>query len=311
MMRAFGLPSLGRSTLTVGTAGPHVQVEIAQQFPDKPAGFFAALCPTNAGVPALQAMLRDDSVAWKVGRFDWRALFLAIRDVIVASGDTTAEELAKEIVADVGIDPDADLLAHTTDDVLLELRIDEIERVEDANWVLSVGLRDAAAFGKGLATLLEHSKPMLTRAATTKVGDVEMHRYGLMFGYDLWLTIANGRLLVAGGRDSEATLTAFLEKAADKEHAMKTPASDAFRELQKQLPPGTNGLARGDVDHFVAPGALWAGLYAMYDNPFGNAGEVTTEQRELVRQLLRDNNLAIVRSATGYADRTWRWRLYW
>ncbi len=307
MMRAFGLESLGAHNLTIGTAGPHVQLEMAQTFGDKPAGLFAALCPTSTGVPALQATIGDGATTWKVGRFDWRALYNTIKDVMIASGET-AEEFAKEVTEQTGIDPDADLLAHATDELLLELRLGDLERIEDAAWLMTVGLRDAAAFDKGLQTLLEHSKPVLTRAATTKAGDVDMHRYGVMFGYDIWMAVAHGRLLVAGGRDAEESLSTCLAKAADKEGAAKTPASDAFRELQKQLPPGTNGLARGDFHSMLAlPAEAWFGLLP---RGVGDPQEVDSA-RESALELLRTHNLATVHTATGYAERTWRWRLYW
>ncbi|HEX6810752.1 MAG TPA: hypothetical protein VF384_03930 [Planctomycetota bacterium] len=317
-MRQWGLSSLGNCELTLGTAGPHVQMELAQEFlADAERGAFAALLPATAGIPALRHCVPAGPGSWKVGHFDFLALYLSIEKAL-ATINQTAKDMRAEIRKELGVDIVDDLLAHLTDDVLLILSPSaQIDRPEDVTWTLAVRVRDEAAFGKGLTTMMAKGKPYLTREATQKIGEVEVHRYGTMFGYDVMMCVGNGVFAIAGGRDAEQQVTAMLNAAKsmpaapDAAAAAKNPA---FDDLQRHLPPGCNGLAIGDIGSVIAlPARLWFGLLDEFTGlpGFDPDAEDDPEQREAALALLREHRLATLRSATGFTERTWRWRLFW
>ena len=314
MMQRLGLPSLGSCEISLGTAGPHVRLEVAQEFlAGAERGLFDAFLPATAGVPALRHGVPAGPGSWKVGHFDFLALYLAIEKAL-ATVNRTANQIRAEAEKELGIDIVDDLLAHLTDDVLLITSpVVQFERPEDFSWTLAVRLRDEAAFGKGLMTMLAKSKPMLQREATQKVGEVEIHRYGSMFGYDVLMGVGHGVFVLAGGRDGEQHITTLLEKVKTMPAAAEA-RNPGFDDLQRHLPPGCNGLAVGEVGSVVAiPARLWFGLLDEF-TPFrglAHGEELEPEQREEVLELLRKHGLATLRSATGCAERTWRWRLFW
>ena len=85
-------------------------------------------------------------------------------------------------------------------------------------------------------------------------------------------------------------------------------------DLQRHLPPGCNGLAVGDLGSLVAiPARTWLEVLDEFTPVRGlpQDEEQDPEQREAVLELLQKHGLATLRSATGFAERTWRWRLYW
>lgn len=320
VMKALGVPSLGALSMTLGSAGPRVQFELAQQFTSDDRGLFAALLPATAGVPDAQALVPADAGSWKLGHFDFLALYRTIVRAVVAMEKSTAAELQAKMAKELGLDLDADLLAHTTDEVVFfHSTLLDLERPEDVTWTLAIGLRDRAAFDRGLTTLLAHAKPVLTRAATTTVDGIELHRYGTMIGYDVWFAVAQRHLFVSGGRDAEEQLTKAVTatKAVAGEGPTNTPAKAeaAFTELVRYLPPGCNGQARSEIDALVALPVQWwlLGIREVAPLPLpGDLGEGDDEEaRQARRALLREHQLGVLRTATGYADRTWRWRTFW
>jgi hypothetical protein len=316
MMQKLGLASLGPCELSVGTAGPHVRLELAQEFvAGAERGLFDAFLPSTAGVPALRRGVPAGPGSWKVGHFDFLALYLTLEKAL-ATVNQTANQVRAEAKNELGVDIVDDVLAHLTDEVLLITSpVVQLDRPEDFSWTLAIRLRDEEAFGKSLTTMIQKSKPFLQREATQKVGEVEIHRYGSMFGYDVLMGVGNGVFVVAGGRDGEAQITALLEtlKSTPAAADAKDPG---FDDLQRHLPPGCNGLAVGDIGSIVAiPARIWfeildeftplrrlRGPHDEMDDP---------EQRAAVLELLKAHGLATLRSATGYAERTWRWRLFW
>ncbi len=315
MMKAFGLESLGNCQFAIETAGPHVRMELAQEFRSDERALFGALFPATAGVPALRLCIPTSPGSWKVGHFDFMALYKVIETAVSTMRGGTAEKMRAEAKKELGVDLAPDLLAHLTDEVLvITSPFVQIDRPEDVTWALAVRLRDEAAFGKNLMTVITHTKPFLQREATEKVGDVEVHRYGNMFGYDISMSVGNGVFVIAGGHDALPQITALLTaaKAMPKDAAAATAKLPAFDELQRHLPPGCNGLAVGDIDSIVALPTEWwlmalGELVPLPDMAPGDDGE----QREAVRALLKQHGLATIRTATGYAERTWRWRLFW
>lgn len=323
-MKVLGLPSLGTHTMTVGTAGPHVQVELAQQFTSDDRGLFGALFPAAAGLPALLAAAPGDKDSWKAGHLDLDALYTAIEQAVVASERTTAEEFRADVTKEIGVDLQRDVLAHLNDEVLMTGYVPE-GIAKDTTWSLAFGVRDTAAFGKSLETMLPRAKPFLSREAEDKHGDIPVYRYGGMLGYDLWLSVGNGVFVIAGGRDAEDQVGFALDRgktlaaapAGAPAAAPPTPPK-GFENLQRFLPGGLNGLARGDVGSVVVlPTELWEMLIGAYGGfafePFGanESDGDPEEQQQAVRTMLRTHSLDTLRTATGYTARTWRWRLFW
>lgn len=326
-MKALGLPSLGAHTITVGTAGPHVQVELAQQFTSDERGLFGAFFPAAGALPARLAAAPGDKDSWKAGHLDLGALYTTIEQAVVATERTTAEEFRAEITKEIGVDLQRDLLAHLDGEALLTGYVPE-GIAKDTTWSLSLGVRDTAAFGKSLATMLPQAKPFLSREAEEKHGDIPVYRYGGMLGYDLWLSVGNGVFVVAGGRDAEEQIGTVLDRS--KALAATAPAGapagtlptppQGFENLQRYLPNGLNGLARGDVGSVVVlPTDLWGMLigssapfvFARFDEQASAGDDGDEEQRKAMLAMLRTHDLDRVRTATGYTARTWRWRLFW
>ena len=313
MMKSLGLPSLGLLAMSVAAAGPHVQFELAQQFTSDERGLFAALLPATAGVPTAHGLVPAGAASWKVGRFDFHGLYRAAIAALAGMQEQTTGELTEELRKDCGIDPDTELLAHATDEVVFwHGPLDEIDRLERTDWTLAIGLRDRDAFAKGLTTLLQHGKPMLMREEAVTVDGVELLRYG-SFGYDLWLAVGARHFVVAGGTGARANIEALLRAA--KAAPTEEPAAKALADLQRHLPPGCNGHARSEIGGFAALPVQWWTM-ALREfvpiAPFGNdVAEEDDEARGKRRELLKAHQLDVVRTATGYAERAWRWRLWW
>lgn len=312
MMKSLGLPSLGQLAMSIAAAGPHVQFELAQQFTSDERGLFAALLPATAGVPTAHGLVPAGAASWKVGRFDFHGLYRAAIAALAGMQEQTTGEMTEELRKDCGIDPDTELLAHATDEVVFwHGPLDEIDRIERTDWTLAVGLRDRDAFLKGLTTLLKHANPLLSRAETVTVDGVELHRYG-SFGYDVWLAVGSKNFVMAGGNGAQANVEALLRAA--KADATEAPAAKVLADLQRHLPPGCNSHARVELGGIAALPLQWwlLGLreFVPVVPPAGEEGD-DDESRQRRRDLLKAHQLDVVRSATGYAERTWRWRLWW
>jgi len=314
LMTALGVDSLGTATMVVGTAGPHVQVEVAQQFTSEQRGLFGIFFPASVGITPLLHAAAANPGSWKVGRFDLGQLYKVIEDASVAEGQGTPEKVREEMTTELGIDLEKDLLAHLTDEVLLlGSPLMGLDEVAEATWALAIRLRDEAAFTKGLLTMMPKAKPLFSREAEEKHGDIPVYRYGGMFGYDLWLSVGNGVFVLAGGRDAEEQLGLLLDRGKDL--PKEPPAAVAgFEALQKFLPAGTNGLAVGDIGSvFMLPSELWFGLLGEFTPlPGRRRGEPSDpDQRDAILALLKEHKLDVVRSATGFHEKTWRWRMFW
>lgn len=314
--KALGVECLGPLELTLTTAGPHVQFELAQSFPTGPRGLFAAFFPTAATVPTLQHLLPKDG-SWKIGRFDPSALYAAIESA-AAVNDVDLDDMRKDIRDSMGVDLHDDLLTHMTDEVLLlGCPVRDVDRLAETGWALAFRLRDRAAFAKSLETALAHAKPALSREATIEDGDAKLHRYGNMFGYDLWFAVGGDMFVMAGGGDAEPRIKGLFHAGTGANPPTQTGEATlptALAGLRRHLPPGLSGIASGDLDSLaVIPAAWWIGLLHEVV-PFldvGERGEPDDDQPEQMRELLHKHNLDVLRTATGYAERTWRWRVFW
>jgi hypothetical protein len=102
-----------------------------------------------------------------------------------------------------------------------------------------------------------------------------------------------------------------------------TPAVDAaFAGVRRALPPGLSGASRYDLQHgSLVFDAIYDTLTgSMFSLWFGVRGddeealaarEAQAEAKDAWLERLRAHDLATVRTATGFADGTWRIRLYW
>lgn len=312
---ALGFDSLTTLHGSVGGAGPHVQVELAGRFANGPRGLLAAFCPMTTGLSPLTALVPAVSDGAKVGRFDLSALYAAFLALVQHSGWSAQADadIREEIRVELGIDPGTDLLAHTTDEIVfLGSPFRDVERVEDIPWALLVKLRDAAKFEAALQKLLTRAKPNLSFSESVQVGNVELRRYGNLLQYDVWLAIGHGVFFLGGGRDGEATLAALVQQAAKLPADAKGSLPASHADLQRHLPPGLSGVAHGDFSALLSLPGEWLSLLFGELLPFGSAaGAADPEQAAALRALLQEHRLTTVRSATGHADSTWRWRLFW
>lgn len=312
--RALGVECLGRSQWSLTTAGPRVLFEMAQTFADSPRGLFAALFRTTAGMPSLQRLLPDGRSSWKLGRFDALALYDAIVAACVANEvDVVAAQ--KEMRESMGVDLRDDLIAHLGDEVMLHgASFTDVDRLERAPWLLAFRLQDAAAFAASLETALANGKPMLTREATVEHGSAKLYRYGNMFRYDLWFAVGGDLFVIAGGELAEDRLTALFDAAAAPVGDAAPAMPPALTDVQRYLPAGTHGAAVGDLDSLAAlPLGWWLGMVPEVVPFLGTRGAAADdpEAAERVRELLQRHQLDLLRTATGYAEHTWRWRVFW
>lgn len=316
--RALGVESLGHSVLSLGTAGPHVQLELAQSFADAPQGLFRALFSPVNMVPGLQRLLPTDRSSWKIGRFDLLALYDAVEAAIAANGEDVAD-MRQELRDSMGCDLRDDLLAHLTDELLfVGSPKGDMERLEETGWSLAFRLADRAAFERSFDAAIAKAKPFLTREEAVEHGDAKVYRYGSFFLYDMWFGVGPDLFVVAGGREGQQRIESLFDAAATAAKEETKPAADAaalppgFAALQRHLPPGLNGVATGDLDWLAAMPAEWWLEMLREIVPFAPRGEPMDEDRQQqLRELLATHHLDTMRTATGLADRTWRWRLFW
>lgn len=315
-----GAGGLREVTTTLTSAGPHVVMEAAARFAEAPTGLFAALTAPRSALPKLARALPAGAPTFRVGHFDFAAMWDFVVAVTAAESGKTTDAMAKEIEKELGVDLGDGFFRLLGDEVLMTTRpIDDPDRPAKATWAVAIGVKDGARFATALQKLVDALKPNVTRLETETIAGVACSRYGNVLNYPLWLGAGARGFYVAGGSDAAdelATLVAAVEAAPADVAA--TPAVDAALDgLRRALPAGMSGASRYDLQHgSVVYDALFEGLGGMLlGNPFADGAdldrEALAEAKEAWLARLRANNLATLRTATGYADRTWRFRLYW
>lgn len=315
IFRALGCDSLGTLDLALATAGPRIAFEAALHFAKPDHGVFAGPFPATASLPELPLALPKATGTWRHGHFDFKACYEAIEQAIAAWNQEEPEKVRAKATKELGCDPITDLLDHATDEVLFSMSPlgdgEPREAMEALDWTLVVRLRDEAKFAKSFDMVVAESRPFLDKAGEEEHAGIKLLRFGNMFAYDLWYGIGNGVLLLGGGPTALDRLSAQIDAlAAAKQAPAKAPETPAtFQELRKFLPAGGNGFATSELETLVvAPESLLGAFLVMYG--FGRANAEDTSSADLLA-LLRENNLGTVRTASGYADATWRWHLYW
>lgn len=318
IMKALGLTTVDVGKITLGTAGPRVLLEYAQQFTQDDRGLFSAFLPATQTVPILLQAVGEGS--WTVGHFDCGKLYDCVLEAVAAAMAPDDEDLAADIKESLGVDPATDLLAHMTDEVMLWLPEPDSydDGIDRTPWALTFRLKDDGAFAKGLFKMLPQARPFLQRERSEQHEDVELFRYGNMIGYDLWLAAGRGVFTIAGGRGAEDRLAEVLDRCknlpAELAADQQRPAD--FATLARHLPPGCHGYAKGSATNIVSlPTSLWFELLQeVLPIPIPRPSldpDEDAERREELDELLQAHRLDVARSATGYADRTWRLRFFW
>jgi hypothetical protein len=312
LLEAFGLDALRNLTLTVRAAGPHVQLGADVEVAGAPRGFVRAFMPPSQGISGLAALLPKTTAATKVGRFDPLALVNAVLDLADAQIRSGREDAAEFF----GVDLADDLFSHATDELLvIGEPLQDFERIREATWGLAWRLKDDVKFRAGFLAVTKKLKGFLSPSETVDVDGVELRRYGNLLGYDVWMAVGNGLWVITAGRDAEEEATALLQKAAgDQWQPIATPPS-GFDGLGRHLPAGCNGFARADLASIASMPIDWW-LEAIPDllprelRPEVDE-ELADQEREAILALLVENRLSDLRTATGWSDGTWRWRLFW
>ena len=163
--------------------------------------------------------------------------------------------------------------------------------------------------------VLEQTRGFLSGSETVEVDGVELRRYGNLVGYDLWIGVGNGLWVISAGRDAEEQATTLLRQTKGKELASTPAPPRGFDDLRRYLPAGCNGFARADLADITGIPADWWLMLLPEFLPSELSSRVDDEaaeaQAEAMRAMLIEHHLGVLRTATGSAGGTWRWRLYW
>ena len=312
MLAPLGLDALRDLTFTVSAAGPHVQVGADVTIDGPPRGLVKAMMPTSTGVSGLAALLPEETSAAKVARLDPHALV----EGIFAAAEAEFEGAREDAEEWLGLDLADDLFAHATDELLvLGSPLVDFDRASDATWALAWRLKDDAKFGAALQKVLKQTRGFLSGSETVEVDGVELRRYGNLVGYDLWIGVGDGLWVISAGRDAEEQATTLLRQAKGKELASTPAPPRGFDDLRRYLPAGCNGFARADLADIAGiPADWWLMLLPELlpsELSLGVDNEQAEAQAEAMRAMLIEHHLGVLRTATGSADGTWRWRLFW
>lgn len=315
-----GAEGLRDVALTLTSAGPHIVMEAAASFADAPTGLFRVLTAPRATLPKLVRALPAGAPTFRLGHFDFAAMWDFFVGVMAAERETTTEAMAKELATDLGVDLGDGFFRLLGDEVLMTTKpVDDPDRPAKATWAVTIAVKDGARFAPALQALIDALKPNITRLETETIGGVACSRYGNILNYPLWLGAGARGFYLAGGSEAEDELAALIAavETAPADAATPTAIDAAFDGLRRALPAGMSGASRYDLQHgSVVYDALFAGFGGMLlGNPFFDGAEFDPEAaaaaKEAWLERLRANNLATVRTATGYANATWRFRLYW
>ncbi len=321
LLRELGFDSLGLHTITLGTAGSHAQIEVAQQFLDAPRGIFGAFFPASTGVPALRHLLPADCEQCKAGRFDALLMYEAVEAAIgaVIGGDGGRAGVRQEVVQELGFDPVADLLRHGTDEWLVfgdVPLLDGLDRERGVDWGFVVRLKDAKAFAPSWDALLDKAMPTLQTQGRYEHQGIAVRKMGGMFLPTFHAAVAHDLLLVTFGPEAETRLRGTLDRAAAPAPAAEPPLPALLRGVARQAPPGLNGQTLIDLDTLIGRQLLT--LLDELERSMLSATAEAAFDPEMVREaidallpLLRKHQLARLAALTGHQDGRWMLRLFW
>ncbi|MEY2716557.1 MAG: hypothetical protein RIT24_2900 [Planctomycetota bacterium] len=301
----LGLESMREIGLSIRAAGPQAQVEASMRFDGKDRGLFEILFPDTQGLPAISALRPADAALWKTGRCDFRAIRRVIRafaDRVDATADNVDEEMPPAI-----FDEQEGLLAHFTDEYAFASSAQSVEDLEDSqsNLVFAVRIRDHAKFADKWNAARKDLG--FTELSSEEQDGFVVQRLGGLVA----VTAAYGpELLVIGyGRDVRDQVDAWITKAQDGAWTTSKPAMP--QGLSRAAPDGCNGTAEGQVAMVLGQIVGSMGFVQSITGDMGQGFDWQQVDVEAVQQLLKEHNLDIARSLTGYRDGWWRMRVFW
>ena len=301
----LGLGSMRELGLTIWTAGPQVQVESSMRFDGKDRGYFEILFPDVQGLPAIASLLPKGAALWKTGRCDFAAIDDIARKAVEATGGDPAA--MNESMPEAIFDEKKGVLSHFTNEYALASTAASFEDLEDgeSDFVFAVRIRDHVAFA-------EKWKAARKDIGFTELSSEEQDGFVVQrLGGLVSVTTALGPdLLVIGyGRNVREQIDAWIAKAKDGAWTSSQPAVP--QALTRAAPDGCNGMAEGQVAMVLGQ---VIGVTSMLPMVLGDTGLDLNPQDidvEAVRQLLKEHNLDVARSLTGYRDGWWRMRVFW
>jgi hypothetical protein len=301
----LGLEAMRELGLTIGTAGPQVQVQASMRFDGNDRGYFGILFPDVQGLPAIASLLPAGASMSKTGRCDFGAIDDIARKAVAASGGDAAD--FDESMPAAIFDEKKGVLAHFTDEYALASTAASLEDLEDgeSDFVFAVRIRDHVAFA-------EKWKAARKDIGFTELSSEEQDGFVVQrLGGLVSVTTALGPdLLVIGyGRNVREQIDAWIAKAKDGAWTSSKPSMP--QGLTRAAPDGCNGTAEGQVAMVLGQ---VIGVTSMLPMVLGDTGLDLNPQDidiDAVRQLLKEHNLDVARSLTGYRDGWWRMRVFW
>lgn len=304
-MQMFGANALRDLAITIGTAGPNALIESSMSFSGNDRGLFSVIFPDVQGLPSVAALRPDATTLWKTGHCDFAAIDALVRGSNEAAG-RTQEELDRDLPPAV-FGKDDGVLAHLGNEYALFGTPGSVDEMEEGNFDIGIAmrLRDHAAF----AEKWKRARKDLgfTELESETVDGFVVQRLGGLVS----VTAAYGPdLLVIGyGKNIREQIDAVLQKAKD---GSWTKAEVALPQgLQRNAPNGCNGMAEGRVALIVgqvaALSSIVMGMTGGMDLPF----DPEQFDPEAAEALLKQHNLDVARSLTGYRDGKWTMRVFW
>ncbi|MEQ1632241.1 MAG: hypothetical protein ABL997_07690, partial [Planctomycetota bacterium] len=308
MTATMGLDSLRDLEFAILTAGPHVVIDLAQNF-EGDRGLFEVLFPDTGGIPQLAALKPPDSTLWKVGHCDLAAIDRVVRKAAAARGvDGTLldADLAPEF-----FDEKVGILPHFTSAYALFGTADGFEDVEDGEIDFGIAFRieDHAAFaGKWQAARKELGLTELD--SETKDGGYVVQRLGGFF--QVHCAIGPHLFVLGYGKGIEDQIAALVARAQAMDWTASTEPTSLPKDLQRAAPKGVNGQAEGKIAVLLSHVVF--GLETM--RAFGTGASLPLDDLDefdpaAVDALLKEHHLDVGRSATGFDQGRWHHRVYW
>lgn len=310
--RAFGFAALREVEFRVGPAGPHVLFEVAARFEGDDRGVFGSLFPAAAKLPPLLHLVPADRTPWKLGHFDWSALFRASHAAEDAYQGDRAGTSRKAVERESGGDLENDLLAHLhTDCLLLGLPGYSSAKGFDLKTCAVFRTRDDAKVAAGLAQMVAREPKLFREPEVIEHDGIRITSYPLFLEPEtLSIAVTRGLCVVAVGSDGPERVIAVLERA--KTAAIDEPPAD-WRSALRHAPPGTNGISELDLPSLIEwqlPLLLALVAFLPMDSRWLPLDDIEAIGKQ-VMPLLERFELRRLRTITGYHDKRWACRCVW
>lgn len=330
----FGFSAVRQVQIQLRPAGPQVSLDLSAEFvPGTDRGVLAALFPRAAALSRFAMLVPKGTTAWKAGHFDpaqlYRTVELFAADMENSFRFFESEEDKKKrpdvetirkgyrakATEELGVDPVDGLLAYIDTDGLICGNLEDLDA--RGQMLFAMGLRDEKAFQAGLDRVLEKGKGFVNKMEDLEHGDVKFGRYGVPLLGNVYCAVGHGMLVIAGGEDGEGQVKRLLD-AERKVPAKSDPAAsvppmpEEFAPLTRHLPPGCNGM--GACSIALTLQLLSTGMREIMGPVVGGQLGLEAfddEALEKLTELLQAHHLDRVRAMSGYADETWRCRLFW